>query len=92
MTAVAGLASGCGGSGLTPVQVTLDTPALQVPLGTRVELQVDLAGAPAGTAIAGYEIDLPEVVAGIDIVTAPCPPGVGTPSCQRWRCVNGSLR
>ena len=84
MTAVAGLASGCGGSGLTPVQVTLDTPALQVQLGTRVELQVDLAGAPAGTAIAGYEIDLPEVVAGIDIVTAPCPPGVGTPSCQRW--------
>ena len=80
------LLAGCGGSSTDASELTVRlTPNhVSVRLGESVQIVVDMDGLGAGDTLAGYTIDLPEAVANIDIDTAPCPAGSGSPGCQVW--------
>ncbi len=87
--------SGCGRSVPTvreDIFVYLSDSRPEVALGESVQITVDITSDDTGTltgftddvSVAGFNIDMPEVEARIDIATAQCPAGTGTTSCQEW--------
>jgi hypothetical protein len=49
-----------------------------------VVVRVDVPDVPERDLPSAYAFDLPEEVSRIDVVTAPCPPGIGSRACQDW--------
>ena len=68
----------------TAVSMSVSPDLVIVSQDRSVTTRVDINGLPAGASVAGFSSDLPETVADIDITTQPCPPGVGSVSCQDW--------
>ena len=86
---------GCGSAddSVTPspedytVITALDNDNFTVKQTESVTLTVDITSdAPANISlsVAGYTIDMPEAVSGINIDTGSCASGIGSTSCQEW--------